>query len=643
MKYIDELNEDQKKAALQTDGPCLILAGAGSGKTKTLIARVAYLILEKNIPPWKILAVTFSNRAANEMKERMHRLLPDMPESSIQFSTFHSFCARALRKNFSHLNLKTNFSIYDDSEQTSIAKALLKKHDIDPKKISPSSLLAYIDKVKNEGYYIGRSKPLSEKLKKETQLFDLFLEYEHELSVNNAVDFGSLITRVLELLETKPEVKEYYNNLLDYLLVDEYQDTNKAQFELIKLLTEKKQNVTVIGDDFQSIYSWRGAEVKNILEFDKTFPSAKTFKLEQNYRSTKNVIEAANQVIKRNVFRKDKNLWTQNLEGEKIKLVQAYNGDREADFVAQKISSLLKSKVAPNDIAIFYRNNAQSRTLEDSLRRYYIKYKVLGGMKFYERKEIKDLIAYLKVVVNPYDEIAIIRAIQNPSRGVGDKTIAKLMDESRSSSASLWDYLVKAAKGGVKLPAKAKTSITEFVDLITSAQKMNQTGDLPEEIYLYLLEKSGYKEMLENSQKYEDQARLDNLNELTSSLQNFYGVSEDKSLSAYLETVTLDQGADAEGTEISLMTIHASKGLEFSYVFIVGVEEGIFPSPMTLSDGLHGIEEERRLFYVAVTRAKKELYLLCAHSRLLYGKIVANPPSRFLHELPAKNYQKFQI
>lgn len=644
MKYIDELNPKQKEAALATEGPNLILAGAGSGKTKTLIARVAYLIEEKNVAPWKILAVTFSNRAANEMKERMIKMLPDMPESSIQFSTFHSFCVRVLRKQAEHTGLKSNFSTYDDSEQSSIAKAILKRREIDPKKISASSLLGYIDKVKNEGYYLGRKKELSAKLKKQEEMFSMFEEYEKELAINNAIDFGGMITKVLEILETKPEVKEYYNNLIDYLLVDEYQDTNKAQFDLINLLVEKKKNITVIGDDYQSIYSFRGADVKNILEFDKHYPEAKIHKLEQNYRSTKNVIEAANQVIKKNFFRKDKNLWTEQVEGEKIKIIQAFNGDREADFIAQKISALQRNKVVGKNIAVFYRNNSQSRSVEDALRRSMISYRVVGGMRFYERKEIKDMLAYLRCVANPYDEISLIRALQNPSRGVGDKSIEKLVLESRNSSSSLWDHLIKVANGKIKLAAKAQNAIKEFVQVIKKARESGQNGVSIVDIYLDLLDDSGYKETLENSQKYEDQARLDNLQELTSSLQNFIEVAEEKTLSAYLETVTLDQGEEEKtDNQVILMTVHASKGLEFDYVFIVGIEEGIFPSPIALNDSVNGIEEERRLFYVAVTRAKKELYLFCAHMRVLYGKVVQNPPSRFLSEIPSKNYQKFQI
>lgn len=644
--YLDGLNPQQKEAVLTTDGPMMILAGAGSGKTKTLISKIVHLLKTKDVQPWEILAVTFSNRAAKEMRERIHKELPEIASTSIQLSTFHAFCARVLRMQSAAIGLKSSFSIYDDSESTAVAKAILKRHDIDPKQINASGLLHFIDQLKNQGYYLNRP---NFKLRKDVPLdkhWPYFEEYEKELANNNAVDFGSLITKVLELFENHPQILDYYTRKYKYLLVDEYQDTNRSQFDLIKLLASKHNNLCVVGDSDQSIYSWRGAEIRNILDFEKVYPNAKILKLEENYRSSKNIIEAATEMIKKNMYRKEKNMFTNNIQGEKIKVFECVDGLREAQYVAQCINNLLKKKVSPKEIAVFYRTNAQSRGLEDGLRRLMIPYQIIGGLKFYERKEVKDVVAYLQVMMNPFDEISLLRVINTPARGIGDKTISSLIENSRSAGLNLFDYLkITIQKNPKSLGgAKAIAGITKFVELIAKGQQMNLNGDSPSDIFEHIMDETGYIDILKASNKYEDQARIENLQELKSSIIQFLATSEDKTLTAYLETITLDRTEDnLDYGKVSLMTIHSSKGLEFDYVFVVGLEETMFPSGQSLGEGIERLEEERRLFYVSVTRARKELSLLYANSRLLYGKLVNNPPSRFISELPKSYISRFRV
>lgn len=991
-KYLTELNPEQLKVVQTTSGPLMVLAGPGSGKTKTIVAKIIYLIDELKVEPWKILAMTFSNRAANEMKERVHKALPETPESALSISTFHSYCARILRQHGAGIGLKNSFTIYDDSESGAVIKQILKNHEIDPKKTPPTALAGFIEKIQNEGYYPKRKVTLSKDLLKH-ELFPLYLEYVQELSRNNAVDFGGLITRVIELLETNEEVKNYYNNRFEYLLIDEYQDTNKAQFELIRLFTLKHKNVCVVGDEDQclikgtkvltptgekniekltvgeevlsykgknnfkatkilkihknkyegsfteittvsgkvltstdrhihfsgyskglssprylvylmyrkdfgfrigltqiyknenklgffgrlrseranriwiletfdneldarikeeelslkfsiptvvfqnrsnkysynyneyikqiyskidsnkngkkllkfyklnfeygfmnkgsekkdkkclitmfsgtknnektakhrlsingscsvdleklinagikfkfkrknhwciersstelnelynfynkiskilnlvieekalinnnsfyllpashlrpgmivgtkdgneeikyvknfkktcevfdldienshnyiangilthnSIYSWRGAEIKNILDFEKTYPDTKTFHLGQNYRSTSHIVSSANEIIQKNVFRKGKKIWTTNEEGEKIKVYQCNDGNREALFIAQTVSDLLRKKVPAKEIAIFYRTNSQSRLLEDAFRKFLIPYQVIGGQKFYERKEVKDMVAYLQVLSNPQDEVSMNRIINFPSRGLGDKTIDKLINFSRDQGIGLWEFLVKNKnKPSIFGGNKAQAGVLEFINIVETGIKYLSEGKKASEIYDMILEKTNYIELLRLSKKYEDQARIENLQELKSSMAQFETMGS-SSLTDYLETITLDRSEEpAEGGKVSLMTIHASKGLEFEQVFLAGCEETIFPSPQSLNEGLERAEEERRLFYVAITRAKKQLYILHALTRMIFGKTSFNPPSRFLMELPKERQQKFRV
>lgn len=646
MKYLDDLNPQQKEAVTTTEGAMMILAGAGSGKTRTIIARIVHLLKTKDVQPWEILAVTFSNRAANEMKERIYKQLPEISQNSLQISTFHAFCAKVLRMQSANLGLKSNFSIYDDSESAAVAKAILKRHDIDPKKMNHSSLTHFIDQVKNTGFYLGRK---NFKLKKELQEdkhWVYFEEFEKELALNNAVDFGSLITRTLELFETHPQILEYYSNKFKYVLVDEYQDTNRAQFDLVALLSKKHNNICVVGDSDQSIYSWRGAEIRNILDFEKHFKNAKILKLEENYRSSKNIIQAATELIKKNIYRKEKTMFTKNIDGEKIKVYQCQDGLKEALYVSQCINQLLKNKVSPKEIAIFYRTNSQSRGLEDGLRRFMIPYQIIGGLKFYERKEVKDIIAYMQLMMNPFDEISLMRIINTPARGIGDKSLSKFVENSRSKGLNLFDYLKITLNSNPSELGGAKIieGIKNFVEIISQGQSMASNNNPPNEIFDMVIEKTGYIDILKASNKYEDQARIENLQELKSSIVQFLSFSTEKTLVSYLETITLDRTEDnLDYGKISLMTIHASKGLEFDHVFLVGLEETMFPSGQSSSEGLERMEEERRLFYVAITRARKELHILYAQQRLLYGKVVFNPPSRFLNELPKEFVSKFRV
>lgn len=840
MKYLEGLNPQQKEAVLTTDGPMMILAGAGSGKTKTLISKIIHLFSHKKVKPWEILALTFSNRAANEMKNRLVKEVPDIDPKSLNLSTFHAFCAKVLRFNAIHLGLKSSFSIYDDSESLAIARAICKKHNLDQKKIPPTAICHFVDKVKNTGYYPKRKIALKKELK-EDPLFPYYLEFETELLNNNAVDFGSLIVKTIELFENNPHILATYQTKYKYLLVDEYQDTNLAQFQLITLLASSHKNVCVVGDSDQclesnsvisldhgkskniqdilpsesvlsfshqlepvgvsqihksfydgkmytivldsgesltttadhvgfikvkessaflsideckitylggskclhkfemfnlsresndieelydffqrlekglslslkeeiilnnqrysliktkdmsigdilptlkgegvvqdiqkkdykgyvydlniqgthnyvangifthnSIYSWRGAEIRNILDFEKTFPNAKILKLEENYRSSKNIIQAASEMIKNNILRKDKIMFTSNADGEKIKIYQCSDGEIESLYVAQAVSQLLKNKVPLKEIAIFYRNNSQSRGIEDSFRKYRIPYNIIGGQKFYERKEIKDLLAYLQVIANPMDEMSLLRIINMPTRGLGEKTIDSLKSKAKAEGLGLYYYLEKSigSKPASLGSPKVVAGVTEIVSIIREGIEMVLNNKTPLEIYINVLNKSNYLTILKASGKYEDQARVENLQELRTAISEFLNFSEVKTLGSYLETITLDRTEDnLDYGKVSLMTVHASKGLEFDHVFLIGTEENIFPSAQNALNS-NAMEEERRLFYVAVTRARKEMNILYALRRNVFGKPQANLASRFISELPKECVVRFRV
>lgn len=643
---LDFLNPSQKQAVLMTDGPVMILAGAGSGKTRTLVARIQHLLEEMQVSPFQILAVTFSNKAAREMRERLaHNTQINV--GALQVTTFHAFCAKVLRMEATYLGLSKNFTIYDDSETQSIIKAILNKRGINQKDLSPYTISAYIDGLKNLGFYIGLSKTEEvERFAQDKRLFDIFLEYEAELHRSNAVDFGGLITGVLNLFNTYPEVLKKYQQKFKYVLVDEYQDTNRAQFQLIQQLSEHHRNICVVGDEDQSIYSWRGADIRNILDFENIFPEAKLIKLEQNYRSSKRIIEAASHVIANNLARKGKNMWTNNDEGNEIKIIECRDDKAEAEYVANQIKRLSQEGVPLKDIAVFYRNNAHSRTIEDALRKEKFPYRVVAGIKFYDRKEIKDMLSYMRVVVNKKDSLALTRIINTPARGVGATSLRKLEDEAVRLQLSLFELLEKISENQsefkhLALSGKVQSAINQLVQLIQEVQVLENQNHPPTFSYEKLLNESGYLEFLRADKSYEGAARLENLEELMSAIKQFEESETNPTLVKFLENITLDTTTD-EGSpqdQVSLMTVHGSKGLEYPYVFLIGAEDNIFPSYKSLEVGPTALEEERRLFYVAMTRAMKQLTITFAQGRMLWGSLKFNGPSQFLHEIPPSFYK----
>lgn len=643
---LNHLNESQREAVTCTEGPVMILAGAGSGKTRTLVSRIQYLLDDKKVSPFRVLAVTFSNKAAREMRERIASD-NDVDFGAIQVTTFHSFCARILRTEAQYLGLSRNFTIYDTSESKSIAKGILGRRGINIKEVHPSELLSYVDGLKNLGFYIGcQDSEALETVDIDDLFYNFFQEFEAELHKSNAVDFGGLITGVLNLFENFPEVLARYQKRFHYVLVDEYQDTNRAQFRLVRLLAQERKNICVVGDEDQSIYSWRGAEIRNILDFETVFPDVKTIKLEQNYRSSKNIIEAASCVISKNLHRKGKKMWTDNEQGESINIVECADDRSEADFVSFEIQKLIASGVDPREVAIFYRTNSQSRIIEDSLRKINIPYKVIAGIKFYERKEVKDLLSYLRCVVNDKDSLALSRVINVPTRGIGARTLRKIEDEAIKWNFSLWEMLDHLSSKydeyeHLALSSKVRSGITAFVNIIHEAKILDEKKENPTIIYEKILHESGYFESLEREKTYESQGRLENLEELSTALKQYQMESEPSSLLGFLETITLDSSASKEESlsEVSMMTIHGSKGLEYFHVYVVGVEESLFPSFQSLEGGEEAIEEERRLFYVAMTRAMKKLNIVFAQGRMLWGSIRYNSPSRFIDEIPEDYYK----
>lgn len=645
MMNLSFLNESQKQAVLMTDGPVMILAGAGSGKTRTLVARIQYLLEDKNISPFQVLAVTFSNKAAREMRERLASNT-QINVGALQVTTFHAFCAKVLRMEATYLGLSKNFTIYDDGESQSIIKAILAKRGINQKELSPYTVAAYIDGLKNLGYYLGLPKNEDVlKYAEDKRLFDIFVDYEGELHRSNAVDFGGLITGVLNLFTTYPEVLKKYQQKFKYVLVDEYQDTNRAQFDLIRELSHLHRNICVVGDEDQSIYSWRGADIRNILDYETVFPEGKLIKLEQNYRSSKRIIEAASEVISHNLARKGKQMWTDNDEGEEIRIIECRDDKSEAEYVAQEVKRLAQEGVSLKDIAVFYRNNAHSRTIEDALRKEKFPYRVVAGIKFYDRKEIKDMISYMRVVVNKKDSLALTRIINTPARGVGATSLRKLEDEAVRLQLSLFELIEKIAENPsefkhLSLSGKVQSAISQLVHLIQEVQVHEDQNHPPTFSYEKLLNESGYFDFLRADKSYEGAARLENLEELMSAIKQFEESEPEPSLVKFLETITLDTTTEeASGELISLMTVHGSKGLEYPYVFLIGVEENIFPSYKSLEVGPTAIEEERRLFYVAMTRAMKQLTITFAQGRMLWGSLKFNGPSQFLQEIPSRYYK----
>lgn len=620
MNLVDSLNDRQKEAVVNTDGPMLILAGAGSGKTKVLTTKVAYLIEEKNIDPNNILAITFTNKAAKEMKERIFKLEGNSA-FYIQISTFHSFGLKILKENCELLGYEKNFTILDSDDSLSIIKKIMKELNIDANKYNPKAIKNVILNNKNEII-----DPEKYSLYVNTDFDEIALEvyrkYEKSLKINNAVDFDDLLILPLKLFNNNPGVLQKYQEKYKYVFIDEYQDTNEPQYILSKMISAKYKNITVVGDADQAIFTWRGANYKNILNFEKDYKDAKVVLLEENYRSTKTILNAANNVIKNNKVRKEKNLWTQNEEGSKITYYKAFDEKDESNYVVNEIKKLIEKGVNPKDICVLYRANAQSRTVEEAFLTSNISYNIVGSYAFYNRKEIKDLIAYLKLIYNNKDDVSLLRVINYPKRGIGNKAIENLAIKSNVLDKSLYEVI----DSGKEL---------DFKNMIEEIKKEESHLTLTELIDM-VLDKSGMKKSLEDEKSIEADIRLENLEEFKSIAKAMEINEGIVSLEELLDKLALvsdvsEQKNDNED-KVTLMTMHAVKGLEYDYVFIVGVEEGLFPHSNSLESN-DELEEERRLCYVAITRAKKKLYLINARSRILYGKVSSNVPSRFINEI----------
>lgn len=627
------LNPQQKKAVQHTDGPLLLMAGAGSGKTRVITHRIAYLLTEKQVAPWNVLAITFTNKAAREMKERLADLTGPLAED-IWVSTFHSMCVRILRRDIDRIGINRNFSILDATDQKSVIKQILKDQNIDIKKFPPRSILGTISSAKNElktakDFAKDANGPYEEVVR------DAYKEYEKRLLKNHALDFDDLIMTTIHLFKRVPESLEYYQRKFQYIHVDEYQDTNRAQYELVNMLAERFENLCVVGDSDQSIYRWRGADIQNILSFEEDYPDADTIMLEQNYRSTQTILQAANNVIDNNPSRKPKKLWTDNGAGEQIHYYQGGTEQEEGHFISGKISELYREGTPYSDMAILYRTNAQSRVLEEVLMKSNIDYKMVGSIKFYDRKEIKDILAYLRLIANPDDDISLARVINVPKRGVGATSLDKLADHALNHDLSLMQAIGEIEQTGVS--KRAQKTMSEFGEQIKNWARMQEylsVTDLVEEV----LENTGYRKALKDDQSIEAQSRLENLDELLSVTKEFEANNEDKSLIAFLTELALDADInqdDEEGPEdtVTMMTLHSAKGLEFPVVFLAGLEEGIFPHFRSLEDD-EEMEEERRLAYVGITRAEQHLFMTNARMRTLYGKTNMNPVSRFISEIP---------
>ena len=629
---LNDLNPMQRRAAETLEGPVLILAGAGSGKTRTLTYRVANL-LEHGVKAWHILALTFTNKAAREMRERIERLAgADAGEAWI--GTFHSICCRILRRDIEKLGYERSFTIYDDDDQQRVIKAVLKELDIDEKFLPPKAVSADISDAKN------RLLSPDEWLQKRggdyrsQKTHDVMTRYEQRLRAANALDFDDLLVKTLQLFVEHPPVLEYYQGRFQYVHVDEYQDTNYAQYQLVRLITRESRNLCVVGDDDQSIYGWRGADIRNILDFEKDFPDATVIKLEQNYRSTANILDAANQIIAHNEGRKEKELWTEDGEGEKITLYAAADERDEAAWICQRIRQLQRGGTPYGSIAILYRMHALSRVLEETLMRAGIPYHVYGGTRFYDRREVRDVLAYLRVIQNPADDISLSRIINVPKRAIGDSTVEQLTQYARQNDMSL--YAAVAAPPDT-LASRARKSVNDFSSLIVSLLLAKETLPLSEFVQK-VIDDSGLIAQYQKEENEENQARIENIREFMGAVTEFEQKSEDKSLFAFLENVALVTELDNQDSApsfVTMMTLHSAKGLEYDAVFMSGMEEGIFPSARAMQED-NRVEEERRLCYVGVTRARKLLHLSYARRRMLFNQMQFNAPSCFLQEIPKR-------
>ena len=642
MDFLSTLNQQQREAVIETDGPLLILAGAGSGKTRVITYRIAYLISERGVAPYNILAVTFTNKAAEEMRERIKRLLSgESLTSAPLISTFHSLCVRILRQNIERLNAgyTRSFTIYDQDDSVRLVKACIKDLGYDDKQLAPRATQGAISGAKNRQgddaeSYAARVEYNDEK---RTAIARVFKLYEERLVNNNALDFDDLLIKTVQLLRRAPEVRDYYNDKFRYILVDEYQDTNMLQFALIRFLTEKQQNICVVGDEDQSVYKWRGADIGNILNFEQHYPNAKVIRLEQNYRSTQTILDVAGAVVKNNTERKGKTLWTANPSGERIRYYQAFDSDAEARFVAAKIEE--HTRVDPEiRAAVLYRTNAQSRVFEEAMRRAGIHYNIVGGFSFYERMEVRDIISYLKLALNPHDSIALMRVINSPARGLGKQTLDQIERHAKDYGVSHWETISILSEQGAGLSPRAVTALKNFQQIITglvSATTNASSSESPvSDVVKAAILDTGYANALKSENSDEAEARLENLQELVNAAVD-YDTQEQEGLRDFIDHAALVSDADQykRDAPVTLMTMHAAKGLEFPLVFIVGLEDGLFPHSRSAADPAE-LEEERRLCYVAITRAERFLYVTHAMKRRVYGEEMAAEPSQFLNEMP---------
>lgn len=633
INFLNELNPVQFDAVTSVEGPCLVIAGAGSGKTRVLTYRIAYLIDVRGVHPSSILAITFTNKAADEMKERLLQLIGDRV-NHLWVSTFHAACARILRQEIHHLGYHKNFVVYDERDSQRLIADVVKELGLDPSEYKPSSLQNKISLAKSE-----LLSPQDLKIQAVTKLDQVasvvYEKYQKKLEESNALDFDDILMLTVKLFKENQEVLKKYQQRFKYILVDEYQDTNRTQYELLRLLSQSHRNLFVVGDDDQSVYGWRGADIRNILDFEKDFPDATVIRLEQNYRSTKVILEAANYLISHNRNRKGKNLWTENPRGEQISLYEAYDEFDEARFVAYEISRLVSTgRYSYGDIAVFYRINAQSRVLEETFMRHGIPYLIVGGLKFYDRQEVKDILAYLRLVVNPNDVISFKRVVNVPKRGIGKQSLERLEFYAYQNGLNLLEASARAEE--IKeLSAKARSGLTEFARLIELLKKESEKRELPELVWM-AADRSGYIDMLKKEGSIEADSRIENIQELVSLSAGFARLYPGAGLSEFLERVSLISDIDTyEHTEdaVTIMTVHNAKGLEFPVVFIIGLEEGMFPHQRSMFS-LDEIEEERRLCYVGITRAREKLYLSYAFSRTRFGERQIQAPSRFLSEIP---------
>jgi len=639
MNMLDKLNENQKKAVLHTEGPLLIFAGAGSGKTRVITHRIAYLMEEMHVPPWSIFAVTFTNKAAEEMKNRVASMIGPAGRD-VFIRTFHSASVYILRRFGTHIGIPGNFSIFDQSDQESVVKRILMEMHLDPKKIRPSAIVSKISEVKDRAELVDGTDPAS--LLPESYSYDLseiYRLYHEELKSQNALDFNDLLIKTVEVLRGSPSCLASLQSRWRYFMIDEYQDTNYSQYLISKYLSKGSRNICVVGDDDQSIYSWRGADIRNILNFESDYPDARVITLDRNYRSTEPILEAAQAVIRHNENRKDKDLKSEMGDGEPVTWCHSSNDYGEAEFTVNTIMSLKSREGFSNsDFAVFYRTNAQSRVIEDLLRRKSIPYRVVGGLRFYDRKEIRDIIAYLRFIVNPLDQVSLMRIINTPARGIGRATIDRIRSAAAEKSRSPWEVIQ-----GSLLTGKVPKGLTLFRDVMT--ELMEALPGVPgskklSQFVMDIIESSGYRENLLDEKSAESTARLENIDEFVNSVYDYESGQPDAAMQDFLQDISLftteespDAGQDSGGNAVTLMTVHNAKGLEFPVVFITGLEEEIFPHRLSI-DSDEGIEEERRLCYVGITRAKERVYLTNAELRRTFGTLNYREPSRFISEIP---------